>query len=815
MYTRTNLPSQLTSFIGRENEIREVKEALSKHRLVNLTGPGGIGKTRMSLQVATSLRDEFPDGVWFFELELLSEPYLIQQMIKNALGLVEQKDMTTLQMLQEHFKEKKSLLILDNCEHLIEACAVLSNELLKHTEHLKILATSREELRVQGEFVWRVPSLYIPDIRGMPEIAQVVQSESVRLFIERAQLVHPKFELNTINVHMIVQICFRLDGIPLAIELAAARLKTLSIEQISTYLDDRFNLLTNGARTISPRHQTLWATLDWSYNLLSEEEKKLFCRLAVFPSSWTLDAAEVICDGDGIRKEQVMDLITSLAQKSLLNAENLPGGVRYHSLETIRQYGREKFLVGAEVEDIRMRFLRYYVELAERVEPELHDSDQIRWFDQLELEVDNLRSALGLAAKRDTESFLKLASSLWLFFRTLEYKKEGIEWLIKAVEANRSLQTHLLSTAMARLSYLCVYLFVNQKQAEEYAHAALALSRQTGDKFAEALASISMAEIALERMDGNLGGSHVGLALEIARDIKDHWLISTALLQKGKFDQAKNRMEGMLTFEESLKEARLSGDKRLISASLFWILVNLIANGNLIRAKEVARQRLEITKEIGDKDGVIYSLNALASIALYEEDYLSSEEHAKTVIQLAGIYNHDSGLLHGLGSASLAHLALRNFSQALELITEMERLILAKGKHLKVDAGYHLFLRAWVYILGDNIEYARNISMELLQTYQQVDNMLLNIECLRVFAAVAFIRGDYEKHVVLASIVSKLRAQVAMSFFDYPFMTRIREEQNIASRKALSEEVFNRAWMVGQTLTLDHAKEYAMDLLHA
>jgi predicted ATPase/DNA-binding XRE family transcriptional regulator len=812
---RTNLPFQLTSFIGREKEMDEIKDALFKYRLVTLTGSGGTGKSRLSLQVAADLLDAFPDGLWFIELAPLRDPRLVPQTIWNAIGLVEQKDITILQALQEYLREKKVLFVLDNCEHLIETCAELSNDLLSHTANLKILASSREALGVQGEFSWRVPSLALPNMNNIPEVEQISQYEAVRLFIERAQLINPKFEVNKFNAPAIAQICYRLGGIPLAIELAAAKLRTLSVEQIRVRLDDRFNLLINGARTVLPRHQTLRAMIDWSYNLLSENEKILFRRLAVFIGGWSLEAAESICAGGEIMKADIIDLILGLVQKSLIYTEELPDGIRYRRLETIRQYGQEKLSAIDDVENIRNRHLRYYVELLENAESELRSSNQLMWFNRLEMEMDNLRSALGWARKRDKEAFLRLSSSLWWFFRTLEHKNEGIDWLSKAVADNNDTPTELLSTATARLSYLSLYVSETQEHVDEYATAALELSRQLNDPFSEALALTSLAELELNRLTIEFGPQHLRLALEIAQKLQDHWLISTVLLQKGRFDQLKNPIEGMMVFEEGLREAQLAGDKRLVCLSLLWMLPNLLATCKFTRAKEVAQQYLTVATEIDDKDGIIFSHNALGSISLYEENYLSSKEHAKTVSQLARSYHHESGLLHSLGTAGLVNLALNNLPQVLELAGEMEKLIRSRGRHFKADVGYHVFLRAWAYILAGDMEGIRKNAKELVDIYRQENNILIYIEYLRVFASLGFICGDHYKNVALTSFVKKLRERVVLSYFDYPFMIRYREEQLAESRTALGEEAFTKAEEGGRVMEAEEAIHYALEVLNA
>ena len=404
-----NLPVQLTSFVGRENEIAELKQGLEAHRLVTLTGSGGTGKTRLSLQVAAELVEQFNHGVWFIELAPLTDPDLIPQTILSAMGVSEQPNKTPLEILKEYLHEKKMLIVLDNCEHLIMASAQVSNVLLNTAPELKILASSREALGVKGELSYPVPSLSWPDVKHLPTIEQLTQYEAVRLFIDRALLVAPHFVVDKDNAPFIAQICYRLDGIPLALELAAARTKMLSVEQISKRLDDRFRLLTGGARTALPRQQTLRALIDWSYDLLTENERLLLRRLSVFAGGWILDATEEVCSGDGMETYDVLDSLTQLVNKSLVVVmEHSQGGeTRFRMLETIRQYAREKLLEVRGSEIVRQRHLAYFVKLAERAEPELPRSNQVFWLNKLDDEIDNFRMAIEWALVNDVESGLR------------------------------------------------------------------------------------------------------------------------------------------------------------------------------------------------------------------------------------------------------------------------------------------------------------------------------------------------------------------------------------------------------------------------
>jgi predicted ATPase/class 3 adenylate cyclase len=388
-----NLPSQLTTFIGREQEIIEIREILQNHRLVTLTGSGGTGKTRLSLQAAADSLETFKHGVWFVELAPLTDPDLILQTILSTIGISEQPGKEPFELLKEYLQGKITLIVLDNCEHLVAGSARVVNALLSAVPGLKVLASSREALGVQGEAAYPVPSLSLPDPNRLPALEQVSQYEAVRLFIDRALLVQPHFAVTNQNAPAVAQICHRLDGIPLAIELAASRVKALSPDQIARRLDDRFRLLTGGSRTALERHQTLRAALDWSYNLLTEDEKVLLCRLSGFMGGWTLEAAEQVCSLEGI-EFNVLDQLTQLVDKSLVNAHITGRDSRYSMLETTRQYGAEKLFDSDEGELLHQKHADYFLALAEQADKEIHGPHQLEWIDNLETERDNLRVAL-------------------------------------------------------------------------------------------------------------------------------------------------------------------------------------------------------------------------------------------------------------------------------------------------------------------------------------------------------------------------------------------------------------------------------------
>ena len=410
-----NLPLGLTSFIGRERELTDIKARLENTHLLTLVGPGGTGKPRLSLQTGGESLPAFKDGVWLVELAPLADAALIPQTVATVFGLRESPGRLLLDLIIDYLRNKQLLMILDNCEHLIDACARLADQLLRICPNLTILASSREALGINGETVYRVPSLSLPELADITS-ESILECESVQLFVDRASAASPNFQFTDGNASSVAQICLRLDGIPLALELAAARVRVLSVEQIAERLDDRFRLLTGGSRTALPRQQTLRALIDWSYDLLTDSEKALFRRLAVFVGGWTLEAAEAVCAGDGIEAYEVLDLLTEIVDKSLVQVDESEEAIRYQCLETIRQYAREKLLETDEAIGVRNRHLDYYIEYASQMEKDYLNPYQYDIIDKMRLENDNIRSALSWAVENNVEKaarLLSLSSTFW------------------------------------------------------------------------------------------------------------------------------------------------------------------------------------------------------------------------------------------------------------------------------------------------------------------------------------------------------------------------------------------------------------------
>ncbi|MGA7671254.1 MAG: tetratricopeptide repeat protein, partial [Nitrolancea sp.] len=426
----SSLPKPMTSFIGRNADVTEVSEHVRTERLVMLIGAGGCGKSRLALEVATKLRSEFQDGVGFVELASVSDPELVPQTIAVALGLDSGTRRSSATTVAESLRTHRALIVLDNCEHLIDACAKFAARLLSVCSSLHILATSQERLRIEGEFTWRVPSLSTPEESSELRVDQALQSEAIQLFVDRATRLRPDFDLNDRNVNAIVEISRRLDGIPLAIELAAARVNVLAPEEIAMRLDQALHLLVTSDRERSERHQTLRAALGWSYGLLSEPEQKTLRRLAVFAGGWSLEAAEAVLPDGNVARADVVNLLSNLTDRSLVQTERVDGGTRYDLLDTVRQYALERLQLSGERETMRQRHAEHLAMLADAAEPELHGPDQADWLKRFDREIDNLRAALAWARDGEHASIgFRLCWGMWRFWNARGYLDEGRRWM--------------------------------------------------------------------------------------------------------------------------------------------------------------------------------------------------------------------------------------------------------------------------------------------------------------------------------------------------------------------------------------------------
>ena len=431
-----HLPRQITRLIGRENEIARVVEMVWEYPLVTLTGPGGVGKTRLALAAGEELLDDFTQGVWFVEIAPLSDPLLVERTLADVLNVIQEPDRSLRDSLLLYLADRQTLLIFDNCEHMLDACAALAAELLKSLPRLKILTSSREPLGVTGEAVFRVPSLTFPPGDQTPSLDQLGDFEAVRLFVERAHAALPDFQVDAHSLVFIAQICRRLDGIPLAIELAASRVSGLDVEQIAARLDQSFRLLS-GSRSAIDRHRTLRAAIDWSYNLLTENERLLLRRLTVFVGGCTLEAAEAVCSGDPLQPEEILDLLFQLSNKSMLVVKQARiGETRYRLLETIRQYAEDRQDDPVEIERLRRRHCDWFVQFAETAEMKMAMGEDRDWFEKLEADIDNMRSALGWSIDQNTnpQAGMRIINALVFdFLKFYPYSSEAEQWAEKGM----------------------------------------------------------------------------------------------------------------------------------------------------------------------------------------------------------------------------------------------------------------------------------------------------------------------------------------------------------------------------------------------
>ena len=615
-----NLPLALTSFVGREREMAEASKLLDTDRLLTLAGPGGSGKTRLALAVASGLVENFEDGVWLVELAPLSDPDLVPQAIASVLGVREAPGTDLIEGLVDHLEPRNVLLVLDNCEHLIEACASLAETLLRRCPGLSVLTTSREALGIPGETLFAVPPLSLPDPHRPPAVEGMPRYEASRLFVERARAVRSGFSITGDNAMAIAQICYRLDGMPLAIELAAARVRVLSPEQISTRLDDSFRLLAGGGRSVLARQRTLLATMDWSYGLLGPQEKGLFRRLSVFAGGFTLEAAEGVCAGEDLEGGEVLDLLASLVDKSLvLVAAEQGGEARYRLLETARQYASEKLGEAGEAEEVHRRHADFYLALAEEAEPD--PREQGAWLERLGTERDNFRAALGWslgpeASAEAAELGVRLAVALghrrfWAAYGL----GEGLVWFERGLAGSGTLPEILRAEALAHAGWIA-NVQGNYEKAQRLLEENYAVSKELGDKHIVATSLIQLGQFLT--MHGSEQERVETLREEteaLLPELSDPQLTASLLVFLGLV--ALNGDDYQRTFallEEGLHLFREMGDTygtAICCGTLGFVALHL---DDVDRAARMFEEALRSLRELKDKVGTLHCLIGCASV---------------------------------------------------------------------------------------------------------------------------------------------------------------------------------------------------------
>jgi predicted ATPase/class 3 adenylate cyclase/transcriptional regulator with XRE-family HTH domain len=765
-----NLPIQLTSFIGREHELAEITRLLSTARLVTLTGSGGCGKTRLALQVAADLLERFDAGVWLVELAPLADPGLVPQAVASTVGVREEPGRQLLTTLVEQLRAKHLLLVLDNCEHLIGACAHLADALLRACPQLTMLASSREALGIAGERPFRVPSLGMPKAGQTQSVTQLAACEAVRLLVERATVVQPAFALTEQNAAAVAQVCRQLDGIPLALELAAARMRVLTVEQVAQRLDDRFHLLTVGSRTALPRQQTLRALIDWSYDLLPEAERTLLRRLAVFVGGWTLEAAEGVCSGDGLEQGEVLDLLTGLVDQSLVLVEGQQqGAARYRLLETVRQYASEK-LLEAEAEPMRDRHLAWFLALAEEVISRLGSVDQYAWAQRLAAEYDNLQAALewSRAQASETEVELRLVSAmigLWMFVGHLSAGRAALEKAL--ARSNPTARTKARARALSAAGGLAG-MQMDIAAAVPLLRESVAIYRELGEKPELANALSTLGVVAMHQGDEGAARSLQAESMALLRETGQRWQLASALflsgdtaLERGEYARAREQLE------ESLALFRDLGDRWMGSSPLTSLGRLACVEGDYATARALVEEGLTMRREVGVRWAVAISLNSLGEVARCAGD----DERAAPLFEEALARNRElsdhagiSWSLHNLGHIVLQAGDLR---QAVTLFAESLTIRMQGDYKVGVAAGLAGIAGAALRL--GHLERAA-----------------------RLFGAVAALLASL--HAVLA-----------------PADKLVYDRDVDAVRTQLDDATFVKVWAAGHTMTLEEAIAEALD----
>ena len=698
-----NLPLQLSSFVGREREIAEVKRLLGAARLVTLTGSGGAGKTRLALQVAADVLEGYPDGVWLSEFAPIADPALVPKTVASALNVPEQPGRDMAETLVDALRPKALLLVLDNCEHLLAACRDLASSLLRECPQVRVLATSREGLGVPGETLWRVPSLSMPeDLRHLPPSEELVLYDAVRLFVDRAVATAPGFTVTSDNAPAVVQVCQRLDGIPLAIELAAARVKVLAVEQIAARLDDRFRLLTGGSQMVLPRQQTLRAMMDWSYDLLSEQERTVLRRLSVFAGGWTLEAAEDVGGGDGVEKVEMIDLLAQLVDKSLVVAETLGRDARYRLLETIRQYGWARLEESGEAARTRDRHRDWYLAFVEQGSSKLFRRDRTAWLQRLDTEYDNLRGALAWSLEESPEVGLCLGNELRRYWVDRGHLREGRAWFARLLERDRAVSPFVRAKSLIHLGFV-VWTQGDLRQAAVMAEEGLALFRELGDKrgIAWSLGLLGLTE----KFAGNYDRAArlFEESENLYRDMGDNENAANELRQRGHVAAFRGDYPlATALLEQALAVFKGVGNREGIVRSLHFLGETKHYQGDAKQAVSLLQQSLALGRELESGESNTYTQISLGNALREAGDYGRASSLYKESLAFAkeqGIKRAALECLRGLGRASASQ---NQPEQAARLLGAVEALREGMDFSLRpVEGDYDRSVTAVRAALGD------------------------------------------------------------------------------------------------------------------
>ncbi len=762
-----NLPAQLTALIGREKELAEAKSLLRRDdvRLVTLIGPGGTGKTRLGLELATKLIDHHSDGVFFVPLGEINDPDLVSSAIAQTLGLTEEGGQPIFEILKDYLREKKVLLLLDNFEQLGPSAPLVAS-LLASCPKLKILVTSREALHVRGEFEYFVPPLRLPDLGHPLSSEELLKNPAVSLFVERARAVKSEFVLTDENARLLAEICVRLDGLPLALELAAARIKLLSPHDMLRHLESRLKILTGGPRDLPERQQTLRGAIAWSNDLLIEDEKSLFRKLSAFVGGCTLEAAEAVCSGTGDRGMEVIDGLSSLVDKSLLVRAQDDDETRFGMLETIRDFALEALIASGEEAEVRRRHANLFLALAEQAEPELIGPKQGVWLQRLEGEHGNIRAALQWSSKRgDMTLGMHMAAALWRFWYARGHLTEGRAWLTEVL-AQSPEQTVIRAEALNGAGVLA------QTQGDYSAARALyeeslAIFRKLAHKRGIAACLNNLGLIAGDQGDHPKARALYEESLAMSRQLQDKPAIARLLNNLALMAQQRGDYAGARSlYDESMVIKRELGDERGIAASLLN-LGNLSRDeGDYDRARMLYEESLNLFRKIGEKRGIAYSLNNLGLIA-------------------CGQSNYDRAMVL--------------FDESLSLFQELGD---------KVGLAACLHGKGWVASARDDFELGLRLYKDSLDLRIKFGDKEGILESMEGIAATSCKMGQARHGVLLFGAAEGLRETANVSL--PPADRADHERHKSAAREVLGEQSFAAAWEIGRAMSLEQALVLAM-----
>ena len=766
---RNNLPASLTTFIGREKEQADVIQLIHKHRLVTLTGSGGVGKTRLSIQVAEDLTSNYPNGIWLVELAPLTDPALVPQAVCAVLGVKPDGDTSALEALTNYLRSKKVLLVMDNCEHLVDACAQLCASLLRSCPDLRILASSREALAIFGEQAYRVPSLSLPNSKRILNIIQ--ESEAVTLFVERAASVQPEFTLTESNAPFIAQICQRLDGIALAIELAASRVKMFKVEQIAARLDDAFGLLTGGNRAALPRQQTLHALIGWSYNLLSEEEKIFLQKLSVFMGGWTLEAAEAVSEN-----KDALELLTHLIDKSLVSVDHQHGDeVRYYLLETIRQFSREQLVQNKEDHSTCERHLEYFANLSEDNRSRRKTASQKSAFQQMEIELDNFRTAMEWSLDSESNSInvtngLRIANAIeWL-----DAPNEGLNWLQKGL--------------------------------------ALIPRGNFNDDLLRAGTLTNIAPLLINRGESTLAVEILKESIELYKSInpadKRGWVNALFLIAWATMDS--DYILARAYTQESVAMARELGEsgKWDLAWALHWEGCVAYRQTDYESGKSLVQEGLSIFRQLGDNISTADMLHLMGQIEASMENYHAALTYYHQAKEIKLEYELKTSAIFVLNDISTSERRLGNYEAARKKIEECIIYLRDKGNP------FHLAGSLWqlgdVLINLNELEQSTIHLRESLQLLEYLPPSRYKGYCLFSLIKSLKLQGKVNDAALLLGAIEMEASKDIWQFSAHRKAEYDRTYEAI--RTALGASVFDKIHTEGKAMTLDQGVAYALEI---